>query len=768
MLHKSALVLIITILSHLSLTIANHSPPLSFSSPPTTTTGKTFTQATNTAKLGCQTTCGNLVIPYPFGIGINSGCSINPEFDINCTDSKPFTTTRQSYEIVDISETQLRIKNRVAASCYNATGNITRQNTIIFNFTGSPYSFSDSNRFTVVGCDDLAIIRGFSGRNYASGCLSICSRSLELLDGHCTGVGCCQTQITRGVKDFISLVSSLYNHINIHDFNPCGYAFLGEQDRFQLRTSDFADANFQNRTIENVPLVADWAIGNETCERVRGSADYACRENSGCVDSNTGLGGYRCSCSEGYEGNPYLSPGCTDINECANNPCDEHGICTNTPGSYSCSCQDGYNGDGTRDGLGCISENSEFPVIKFTVGFSVGLLSMIIAITWIYFGIKKRKLEKMREKFFQQNGGLLLKQQISSSNENGVGSAKIFSAEELQKATNNYSEDRVLGRGGYGTVYKGTLTDQRIVAIKKSKVMDQSQIEPFINEVIILTQINHRNVVKLLGCCLESEVPLLVYELISNGTLFHHIHENGEEAWFSWKDRLRIAAESAGALAYLHSAASMPIIHRDVKSSNILLDDSYTSKISDFGASRFVPLDQTQVTTLVQGTLGYLDPEYFHTSQLTEKSDVYSFGVVLAELMTGKMPLSLEKSEEERNLATYFVTSLKENRLFQIIEPRILREGSLEQLQGVGVLVKRCLNLRGEKRPTMKEVANELEGLRKFSKHPWIEQDNVEESEALLGEQSDLYAVNNGTEFGTGVFSVQDSLDGQLTSSNPR
>ncbi|KAK4478461.1 hypothetical protein RD792_013936 [Penstemon davidsonii] len=136
--------------------------------------------------------------------------------------------------------------------------------------------------------------------------------------------------------------------------------------------------------------------------------------------------------------------------------------------------------------------------------------------------------------------------------------------------------------------------------------------------------------------------------------------------------------------------------------------------------------------------------------------------------MTGNMPLSLEKSEIERNLATYFVTSLKENRLFQIIEPRILREGSLEQLQGVGVLVKRCLNLRGEERPTMKEVANELEGLRKLSKHPWIEQDNVEESEARLGEQSGLYAIDIGTEFSTGVYSVQDSLNSKLISPHPR
>lgn len=396
-------------------------------------------------------------------------------------------------------------------------------------------------------------------------------------------------------------------------------------------------------------------------------------------------------------------------------------------------------------------------------GLSFGLLSIFLAITWSYFAIKKRKLGKMREQFFHQNGGFLLKQQTSFKNE----TTKIFSAAELEKATNNYSDDRILGTGGYGTVYRGILSDQRVVAIKKSRIMDQSQIEQFINEVIILTRVNHRNVVKLLGCCLESEVPLLVYEFISHGTLFHHIHNYGESSWFSWKDRLRIAAEAAGALSYLHSAASMPVIHRDVKSTNILLDDSYTAKISDFGASRLVPLDQTQVTTLVQGTLGYLDPEYFHTSQLTEKSDVYSFGVVLAELMTGKKPLSPTLSQAERNLATYFITSLKQKKLFQIIEPRVLSEGSLEQLQALGELVKRCLNLQGEERPTMKEVAMELEGLRRHTTHPWVQHDNREESESLLNQESgfpsDLYVVNIASEFNTGT-----SLENEILSPNPR
>lgn len=354
------------------------------------------------------------------------------------------------------------------------------------------------------------------------------------------------------------------------------------------------------------------------------------------------------------------------------------------------------------------------------------------------------------------------------SNEGGMESAaKIFTATELEKSTNNYAEDRILGRGGYGTVYKGILPDKRVVAIKKSRTMDVSQIELFINEVIILSKVNHRNVVKLLGCCLESEVPLLVYEFISKGTLYNHIHDVGDQTrLFSWENRLRIASEAAGALAYLHSAASTPVIHRDVKSTNILLDENYTAKISDFGASRLVSLDQTQVTTLVQGTLGYLDPEYFHTSQLTEKSDVYSFGVVLAELLTGRMPLDTTASEHERNLAAFFVKSIKENRLFQVLETHVLREGSFEQCQGVAELAKRCLRLTSEERPTMKEVAMELEGLRKFTKHPWSKTQQCQDEETLgliTGQASDLYAINMTTNFmANGEFSGQQSLDSRM------
>lgn len=295
---------------------------------------------------------------------------------------------------------------------------------------------------------------------------------------------------------------------------------------------------------------------------------------------------------------------------------------------------------------------------------SVSLVTLLGGSFYVYWVSKKRKIIKLKEQFFQQNGGLFLQQHMSR-HKGSIETAKVFTIEELKDATNNFDEDKILGQGGQGTVYKGVLLDNRIVAIKKSKISDPNQIEQFINEVIVLSQINHRNVVKLLGCCLETEVPMLVYEFIPNGTIYEHLHDFNCSLKLTWKTRLRIATETAGALAYLHSATSTPIIHRDVKTTNILLDHNLIAKVSDFGASRIFPLDQTQLTTLVQGTLGYLDPEYFHTSQLTEKSDVYSFGVVLAELLTGKKALSFDRPEANRNLAAYFVSSMKTGQLLE-------------------------------------------------------------------------------------------------------
>ncbi|KAM7481430.1 hypothetical protein LguiB_006013 [Lonicera macranthoides] len=371
--------------------------------------------------------------------------------------------------------------------------------------------------------------------------------------------------------------------------------------------------------------------------------------------------------------------------------------------NFICTCKDGYDGNPyLRDGCQGMSS-----------GVGIILIFLLLRLWRVYKEIKRRnKIKLIQKKFFERNGGLLLRKQLSSGEEGNVEKCKLFTSKDLKKATDRYNKNRIIGQGGQGTVYKGMLTDGRIVAVKVSAKLDEDNLEQFINEVVILSQINHRNVVKLHGCCLETEVPLLVYEFIPNGTLFQYIHEKNEEFPLSWDVRLRIATEVASALSYLHSAASLPIYHRDIKSTNILLDEKYKAKVADFGTSRTIAINQTHLTTRVSGTFGYFDPEYFQSSQFTEKSDVFSFGVVLLELLTGQQPISSTRSEEMRSLITYFMAALRENRLFDILDPQILKEGREKEIKMLANLAKQCLNLSGRKRPTMREVTVELEGIR--------------------------------------------------------
>ncbi|KAI3997401.1 hypothetical protein MKX01_017771 [Papaver californicum] len=707
-------------------------------------------------KPGCPDKCGNITIPYPFGItagGEEGGCSI-PDvgygYSINCNSSydppRPFIGTG-NLQVLSISETEIRIANMISKICFNENGVVeVNESTITMNLRNSPFTFSNTkNRFILIGCMAVAAYRANDkeDREYISACLSSCDSRESVVEGSCGGRGCCQNTVPKGIKNYKTTVVSTANESNTGflSYSPCSYAFMGEYEQF----NNFAASDLLSVPEgRDIPIVLDWAVGTKTCEEAQKyQTTYACHGNSHCNSSDNNPG-YHCTCFEGYEGNPYMSPGCKDINECEdekNNPCE--GICINTNGSFNCTCPAGSQGDGRKGGIGCtpnIVKREQFPILQVTLGIGLGLLFLIIASSWIYLIIRKRRLIEMKEKFFQQNGGLLLQQQLSS-NEGGAENSKIFTAEELKLATNDYDEKLVVGRGGYGTVYKGTLSDNRLVAIKKSKIVDQSQIEQFINEVVILTQVNHRNVVRLLGCCLETEVPLLVYEYISNGTLFQHIHPSRGEPSISWASRLRIAIETAGALTYLHSAASIPIIHRDVKSTNILLDENYTAKVADFGASRLIPLDQTELSTLVLGTLGYLDPEYFNTSQLTEKSDVYSFGVVLVELLTAEMPISQSRSEKQRSLAPYFISAMEGDKLSQLLDARVLNEGTPKQVSSFAELAKSCLSLTGEDRPTMRQVTTELEKVRDAEQKSWSIQPNHEKKSSLQFEPADLYSV---------------------------
>ncbi|KAG1353936.1 hypothetical protein COCNU_07G000480 [Cocos nucifera] len=450
----------------------------------------------------CPPKCGDVDIPYPFGIGPN--CSFPARgFALTCNDTgngvrKPFLT---NVEFINVSllPAQARIYNQISWQCYNATYADVSYSTWYLQFIGEPYRFSDTdNKFTVVGCDNLAYISGQNQKeiSYTSGCLSICYSSEGLTNGSCSGIGCCQTSIPKGINYYNVTFDGNFNNSRVWKFNPCSFAVLAEVDWFSFSTAYITTRELNETNGGRAPVVLDWAIGNETCEVAqRNTTSYAClSKNSKCFNSSNGSG-YLCNCSSGYKGNPYLADGCQDIDECTlkdEYPC--NGICTNIPGDYLCKCPPGTKGDPK-----------------------------------------------------------------------------------------------------YGTCNP-----------------------------------DHGN--------LSTSVKLV----IGNPSL---------------------------------------------------------------------------------------------TCQLTAKSDVYSFGVVLLELLTGRKAIYFEGSDEEKSLSSSFLSAMKEDRLLQLLDTHIKNEEDVELIGEAAELARQCLNVRGEDRPTMKEVADDLDRLRKFKQHPFL-QHNSEEIESLLGQPS--------------------------------
>ncbi|XP_057720312.1 wall-associated receptor kinase 2-like [Arachis stenosperma] len=688
---------------------------------------------------GCRGECYGVEVPYPFGIGnsnVGTPCFLEKSFELTCNNTISSLTLGNIPVIsINIYQGQADMLSYVSKYCYNSSGVSSTTTDITLTSIRSFTISSKDNKFISVGCNTYGYLNSFynNTEGYSTGCLTRCyGNNMEIHDGYCSGIGCCEVDIPPRMRE-ISTIAGTFDFENFTgplDFNNnCSYSFVVKNGNYTFSKEHLVNLPFDTSTV-----VFDWSVGNETCEESRSKGTITCKGNSTCVDADTGYG-YRCQCKKGFEGNPYLH-GCTDIDECktGQNSCVSDHNCHNTNGSYICFCPKGQSGNGTKED-GCHKKNV---LPHIFIGASAGFIAILVGTCLLYLTYQKRKFFKLKQKFFEQNGGLILLQKGKESSH-----TKIFTANKLKKATNNYDEKLIIGRGGYGTVFKGVLENDTVVAIKKSKIVDagQLQVEQFINEVIVLSQINHRNVVKLLGCCLETEVPLLVYEFVSNG-----IHNENKRNNFNWENRLRIATEAAEALSYLHSSASIPIVHRDVKSANILLDEDYTAKVSDFGASRFVPVDQNALATMVQGTIGYLDPEYMQTNQLTEKSDVYSFGVVLAELLTGKKPFSFVKLEENTNLATYFLSCLKEDCLFEALQVGILNEGNKQEIVEVAIVAAKCLRLKGEERPSMKEVAIELEGIRLMSKCHWVNNGdkNFEEIQHLLPMSSSSEKYEHG------------------------
>ncbi|GLT56888.1 hypothetical protein SLA2020_299020 [Shorea laevis] len=288
-------------------------------------------------------------------------------------------------------------------------------------------------------------------------------------------------------------------------------------------------------------------------------------------------------------------------------------------------------------------------------------------------------------------------------------SARCFSFEELQKYTNNFSEANNIGSGGYGKVYRGTLPSGELIAIKRAQQGSMQGALEFKTEIELLSRVHHKNVVSLLGFCFERHEQMLIYEFVPNGTL-HETLSGKSGIRLDWTRRLKIALGAARGLAYLHELANPPIIHRDIKSANILLDQHLTAKVADFGLSKPISdREKGHVTTQVKGTMGYMDPEYYMTQQLTEKSDVYSFGVLLLELITARKPIERGKYiVREVRMATDKAKDLYG--LHQILDPAIL-DTSLKGLEKFVALAMRCVEESGADRPKMGEVVKEIENI---------------------------------------------------------
>ncbi|KAH7664430.1 Non-specific serine/threonine protein kinase protein [Dioscorea alata] len=291
-----------------------------------------------------------------------------------------------------------------------------------------------------------------------------------------------------------------------------------------------------------------------------------------------------------------------------------------------------------------------------------------------------------------------------------LGWGHWYTLRELEEATGGLAEENIIGEGGYGIVYRGILQDNTMIAVK-NLLNNKGQAErEFKVEVETIGRVRHKNLVRLLGYCVEGAYRMLVYEYVDNGNLDQWLHGDlGRVNPLTWEIRIKIIIGTAKGLAYLHEGLEPKVVHRDVKSSNILLDQQWNPKVSDFGLAKLLCSERNYVTTRVMGTFGYVAPEYASTGMLNERSDVYSFGILIMEIITGRTPVDYTRPPGEVNLVDWLKVMVGEKKSEEVIDPNLPEKPSPKALKRALLVALRCVDPDAQKRPKMGHIIHMLE-----------------------------------------------------------
>ncbi|XP_057726657.1 probable receptor-like protein kinase At2g42960 [Arachis stenosperma] len=339
-----------------------------------------------------------------------------------------------------------------------------------------------------------------------------------------------------------------------------------------------------------------------------------------------------------------------------------------------------------------------------------------------------------------------------------LGWGHWFTLRDLQLATNRFSQENVIGEGGYGVVYRGRLINGSEVAVKKLlNNLGQAEKE-FRVEVEAIGHVRHKHLVRLLGYCVEGVNRLLVYEYVNNGNLEQWLHGSMEQGTLTWEARIKVVLGTAKALAYLHEAIEPKVVHRDIKSSNILIDDEFNAKVSDFGLAKLLDSGESHITTRVMGTFGYVAPEYANSGLLNEKSDIYSFGVLLLEAVTGRDPVDYARPPNEVNLVEWLKMMVGTRRAEEVVDSRLEVKPTTRALKRALLVALRCVDPDADKRPKMSQVVRMLEA----DEYPFREdRRNRKSRTASMEIESVSCGPSNGEKAGNSEGIVPARMEGQ-------